>query len=226
MSSEIEETPDHTAGTSAGEIAATDGGVTEESMKNDVYTAAAYGDLDKLKNLVELEGASVHKPDDLGYRALQWAALNNRVAAAQYILEVVIIFITFDHSVNFAYSVIYQDQGWKKVMNKAGAFCVCRCRTPWPFLQTALHWSAVRGAIQVADLLLEEGARVNAADIYGYQVDDFSPAVELGSGEGKKVVFQPTRVAYRYLFVSTSDSCCGALPDTFHNSLNNGYDNI
>nr|GEV80093.1 protein S-acyltransferase 24 [Tanacetum cinerariifolium] len=87
MSSEIEETPDHTAGTSAGEIAATDGGVTEESMKNDVYTAAAYGDLDKLKNLVEFEGASVHKPDDLGYRALQWAALNNRVAAAQYILE-------------------------------------------------------------------------------------------------------------------------------------------
>lgn len=36
--------------------------------------------------------------------------------------------------------------------------------------QTALHWSAVRGAIQVAELLLHEGARVNAADMYGYQV--------------------------------------------------------
>lgn len=36
--------------------------------------------------------------------------------------------------------------------------------------QTALHWSAVRGAIQVTELLLREGARVNAADIYGYQV--------------------------------------------------------
>lgn len=36
--------------------------------------------------------------------------------------------------------------------------------------QTALHWSAVRGAIQIADLLLEEGARVNAADVFGYQV--------------------------------------------------------
>lgn len=36
--------------------------------------------------------------------------------------------------------------------------------------QTALHWSAVRGAIQVAELLLREGARVNAADMYGYQV--------------------------------------------------------
>lgn len=36
--------------------------------------------------------------------------------------------------------------------------------------QTALHWSAVRGAIQVAELLLQEGARVNVADMYGYQV--------------------------------------------------------
>lgn len=39
--------------------------------------------------------------------------------------------------------------------------------------QTALHWSAVRGAIQVAELLLQEGARVNAADLYGYQVSLF-----------------------------------------------------
>ena len=36
--------------------------------------------------------------------------------------------------------------------------------------QTALHWSAVRGHIQVAELLLKEGARVDAADLYGYQV--------------------------------------------------------
>lgn len=36
--------------------------------------------------------------------------------------------------------------------------------------QTALHWSAVRGAIQVAELLLQEGSRVNAADMNGYQV--------------------------------------------------------
>ena len=36
--------------------------------------------------------------------------------------------------------------------------------------QTALHWSAVRGHIPVAELLLKEGARVDAADLYGYQV--------------------------------------------------------
>ncbi|RLM80204.1 hypothetical protein C2845_PM12G05010 [Panicum miliaceum] len=60
----------------------------EEALKDDVYTGAAYGDLEKLHRLVEREGRSVAKPDALGYHALQWAALNNRVAAAQYILEV------------------------------------------------------------------------------------------------------------------------------------------
>lgn len=60
----------------------------EESLRNDVYTAAAYGDLEKLHRLVEQEGCSVSEPDGLGYYALQWAALNNRTAAAQYIIEV------------------------------------------------------------------------------------------------------------------------------------------
>ncbi|KAI3725008.1 hypothetical protein L1987_64779 [Smallanthus sonchifolius] len=88
MSSEIEveeNTDPSAAGNGTGEIAGVQ--EQEESLKNDVYTAAAYGDLQKLRNLVESEGCSVTKPDDLGYRALQWAALNNHVAAAQYILE-------------------------------------------------------------------------------------------------------------------------------------------
>ncbi|KAK8649845.1 hypothetical protein V6N13_139499 [Hibiscus sabdariffa] len=59
----------------------------DESLKNDVYTAAAYGDLEKLQSLVEHEGCSVSVPDALGYYALQWAALNNRTAVAQYIIE-------------------------------------------------------------------------------------------------------------------------------------------
>lgn len=39
--------------------------------------------------------------------------------------------------------------------------------------QTALHWSSVRGSVQVAELLLQEGARVNATDMNGYQVGIF-----------------------------------------------------
>lgn len=36
--------------------------------------------------------------------------------------------------------------------------------------QTALHWAAVRGSIAAADVLLHNGARVEAADINGYRV--------------------------------------------------------
>ncbi|CAN6449913.1 unnamed protein product [Victoria cruziana] len=59
----------------------------EEGPKDDVYTAAAYGDLEKLQRLVEGDGCSVSETDGLGYYALQWAALNNRSAAARYIIE-------------------------------------------------------------------------------------------------------------------------------------------
>ncbi len=92
MSSEIEvvdeaQSQDHeSASPSAGAVRAD--GVGEEMLRNDVYTAAAYGDLEKLQRLVECEGCSVSEPDGLVYYALQWAALNNRTAAAQYIIEV------------------------------------------------------------------------------------------------------------------------------------------
>lgn len=36
--------------------------------------------------------------------------------------------------------------------------------------QTALHWAAVRGSIAVAVVLLQNGARVEAADLNGYRV--------------------------------------------------------
>ncbi|XP_010913354.1 protein S-acyltransferase 24 [Elaeis guineensis] len=85
MASEIEvveEGPAASAGGGGGGAA-----VEEEALRNDVYTAAAYGDLEKLQRLVEVELCSVSEPDVLGYSALQWTALNNRTAAAQYIIE-------------------------------------------------------------------------------------------------------------------------------------------
>ncbi|KAL7097109.1 hypothetical protein ACP275_10G122400 [Erythranthe tilingii] len=94
MASEIEvveevESRDHRSESysNGGEGAATTSVVEDESLRNDVYTAAAYGDMEKLQRLVESEGCSVSEPDGLGYYALQWAALNNRTAAAQYIIE-------------------------------------------------------------------------------------------------------------------------------------------
>lgn len=62
--------------------------VEDERLRDDVYTAAAYGDIPKLQRLVESDGCSVAEPDALGYYALQWAALNNRAATAHYIIQV------------------------------------------------------------------------------------------------------------------------------------------
>lgn len=53
----------------------------------DVYSASAYGDFDKLRKFVEVDGLSVYQPDGNGYFALQWAALNNFTDIVQYIIE-------------------------------------------------------------------------------------------------------------------------------------------
>ena len=60
----------------------------KEVGREDIYTAAAYGDLEKLHRLVEQDHCSVSVPDNGGFFALQWSSLNNRVASAQYIIEV------------------------------------------------------------------------------------------------------------------------------------------
>lgn len=84
----VEEVESRNEDESSTSTAVVNGGVgEEESLRDDVYTAAAYGDMEKLQRLVESEGCSVSEPDGLGYYALQWAALNNRTAAAQYIIE-------------------------------------------------------------------------------------------------------------------------------------------
>lgn len=86
MSSEIEVVSEVESRDAA--AATTSASVEEDNIKNDVYTAAAYGDMEKLERLVRIEGCSVTQPDSLGYYALQWASLNNRPAAAQYIIQV------------------------------------------------------------------------------------------------------------------------------------------
>lgn len=88
MSSEIEVVEEVQSRDQQSPPSSSAGEVAEDSLRNDVYTAAAYGDLEKLQRLVEQEGCLVSEPDGLGYYALQWAALNNRTAAAQYIIEV------------------------------------------------------------------------------------------------------------------------------------------
>uniref|UniRef100_A0A1J3HW84 S-acyltransferase n=1 Tax=Noccaea caerulescens TaxID=107243 RepID=A0A1J3HW84_NOCCA len=60
---------------------------TESPAITDVFSASAYGDLHQLKHFVEHNNSSVSLPDANGYYALQWAALNNSLDVAQYIIE-------------------------------------------------------------------------------------------------------------------------------------------
>ncbi|KAJ0078425.1 hypothetical protein Patl1_37244 [Pistacia atlantica] len=53
----------------------------------DVFSAAAYGDFQKFRRFVQEDASSLTRPDDNGYYALQWAALNNFADIVQYILE-------------------------------------------------------------------------------------------------------------------------------------------
>ncbi|CAI5963970.1 unnamed protein product [Closterium sp. NIES-64] len=52
-----------------------------------VFPMSAYGDLGKLRRLVEEEGHSIHATDGGGYSALQWSALNNKPVIATYLLD-------------------------------------------------------------------------------------------------------------------------------------------
>jgi palmitoyltransferase ZDHHC13/17 len=52
-----------------------------------VSKACAYGDFERAKRFIEDDPSCVNKPDEQGYFPLQWAALNNRVSEATYLLS-------------------------------------------------------------------------------------------------------------------------------------------
>lgn len=52
-----------------------------------VWKAAAYGDFEKLQELADTDPDALHRTDEQGFFALQWAALNNRVAVVTYLLD-------------------------------------------------------------------------------------------------------------------------------------------
>ncbi|GAB4817761.1 hypothetical protein N2152v2_004807 [Parachlorella kessleri] len=52
-----------------------------------VWKAAAYGEFEALKRLADANPQLLHEPDEQGYYAVQWAALNNRVAVLNYLID-------------------------------------------------------------------------------------------------------------------------------------------
>jgi palmitoyltransferase ZDHHC13/17 len=87
---EIEVVADGGGGAERNEEVRGKAGAAEPDHVVDVYSAAAYGDLERLRRFVEEGGAAaaLREPDGNGYHALQWAALNNYPHIALYIIEV------------------------------------------------------------------------------------------------------------------------------------------
>ena len=102
--------------------------------------ACAYGDLDRLRELLKDKDHSVlGTPDAEGYFPLQWAALNNQAECAKFLLS---------------------DKQCRKHVN-----IDARDATTG---QTALHWAAVRGCVQILELLHDFGASFAVKDNKGY----------------------------------------------------------
>ena len=59
----------------------------EDVSERDLWRAAAYGNVEAMTRMIDADEGCVNAPDGSGFRALQWAALNNRVAAATLLLE-------------------------------------------------------------------------------------------------------------------------------------------
>jgi hypothetical protein len=55
---------------------------------NELSTASSRGDMEMLRSLVEVSGCHLSLPDGGGYYPLQWAALNDRFEAANYLILV------------------------------------------------------------------------------------------------------------------------------------------
>lgn len=129
----------------------------------DVFSASAYGDLNSLKRFVEHNGSSVSLPDANGYYPLQWAALNNSLHVAQYIIEVNYVSSSRDRFISPPHSDLIKSL---YIYVQHGGDVNASDNTK----QTALHWAAVKGSVDVADLLLLHGARIEADDMNGYRV--------------------------------------------------------
>lgn len=61
-------------------------GLVAAQVIDTVSKACAYGAYDKLQEFVAADPGCVNAPDESGYFPLQWAALNNRMSEANYLL--------------------------------------------------------------------------------------------------------------------------------------------
>lgn len=146
-----------TSGSTGAELPSSKPETKQKALIDTVSKACAYGDLDRLKELLAGDKDSKDKavgsvsspsasnlealstPDAEGYYPLQWAALNNQTLCVTFLLE--------DPAARKHVDINARDV---------------------PTGQTALHWAAVRGCVSVLKILHEFGAKMNVKDNKGY----------------------------------------------------------
>ncbi|XP_052880117.1 protein S-acyltransferase 24-like isoform X2 [Gossypium arboreum] len=196
------------------------------SLRNDVYCAAAYGDLGRLRMLVEYLGFSLKEPDALGYYALQWAALNNRTDTAQYIIEITHVATQYGQTA-FLYYVVSKwnanpdvpDNEGRSPLHWAAYKGFMDCIRLLLYLDanrgcqdregcTPLHWAAIKGNLEACTLLLQGSQE-------GLAVTDNSgltPAQLASEKKHRKIAFLLGNTRRLHEYRSNGNSLLGKLP--------------
>ncbi|TYH93260.1 hypothetical protein ES332_A13G241900v1 [Gossypium tomentosum] len=196
------------------------------SLRNDVYCAAAYGDLGRLRMLVEYLGFSLKEPDALGYYALQWAALNNRTDTAQYIIEITNVATQYGQTA-FLYYVVSKwnanpdvpDNEGRSPLHWAAYKGFMDCIRLLLYLDanrgcqdregcTPLHWAAIKGNLEACTLLLQGSQE-------GLAVTDNSgltPAQLASEKKHRKIAFLLGNTRRLHEYRSNGNSLLGKLP--------------
>ena len=155
-----------------------------QTRTNSVSLAAAKGDLDSLRRLLQTNPASIGEKDDLGFTPLHWAAEAGQKDAAELLL-------TNGADPNATDTVKYHPLEWAAYMGHEPlvellAATAQDSNLRGECLNTSLVLAVQQGHFETAQFLLKEGADVNAVNpLYR---DRYSPLHFAASGGSIEMV--------------------------------------
>eukprot|EP01090_Pellita_catalonica_P008660 TRINITY_DN1974_c0_g1_i5.p1 TRINITY_DN1974_c0_g1~~TRINITY_DN1974_c0_g1_i5.p1 ORF type:complete len:609 (+),score=50.71 TRINITY_DN1974_c0_g1_i5:69-1895(+) len=138
----------------------------------DIFMAAACGNVELCRELIEIQKAyTVNSTDKLGYTALHWAALNNRCNVAEYLLSCGAEADVTQKKIE----EVNLKQNEKQDFSASGTTSASEDgedsdesseEDSFKF-QTPLHWAAIKGNVEITEILLDHGANINRIDSAG-----------------------------------------------------------
>ena len=131
-----------------------------------VWTAAIFGELDQLKNMVENDPElPIDEPDDRGFTPLTWSARNGHDAVLQFLIDQK---CSMEHGSFAGMKPLHHTcnknlESTTKLLLKAGA----EVNSTDDNLDMPLHWASSRGVLNIVIALIEGGADLNACNEQG-----------------------------------------------------------